>query len=1098
MASDQHDNNSHTASEPGVSAPPASTRDAEAILVLGMHRSGTSAVAGVLGLMGAYLGEPEELLPAHAHDNPSGYWERSDVVIAHDRALEFGQFSWDRVAGFDPEKCDAQIRNLLASHLQPIIENLSHRGGPWLIKDPRLCLWLSHWLALVDHPACVVVVRDPREIAASMRSGPRGGFTSLYVIALWEKYLRALLSGLRGRKVIFVSYAQLIDDPQAQIGRLLAALRELGIDGLAMPAADALTQFLDPSLRRSTAKAHMHLSAAQSDLYDWLLRQCTVVGTVTVTKFPSASDVDDLLAEFEQTFDYRMELGRQRAGDEVAGQLNAIKTTLRDRIHQGNLLQSELAEQRQLVDRLRTEFAIQQDKLGLALQEANTQRDAAAQAQRDLHSQCEQNEQTQAKHAALHEQYAQTRDELATQHECRAQAQSELGAKRVQYAVLERHARVLDDSIRALKSSWSWKITAPMRAIANLFLWRPSFGVEQRIYRWFYRIPGLSARRKRTRVLWLHEHASWLTRYTLSYRLYRQARELEAQQVHHRAAGSASARMDDARAQTIITTMRHPPQISIVMPVYNVEARWLHAAVTSMRQQFYPYWELCIADDASIRTETRAAIDVLAKDADKRIKVVRLQQNLGIAGASNAALKMATGDYVGLLDHDDEVTRDALLEMARRIVADKPDLLYSDEDKLDENGRHVEPHFKPDYNEAYFYSNNYICHFTVIRHSLLRRIGGFRTGFDGAQDYDLLLRAAEHARAVAHIPLVLYHWRRIPGSTAADSASKPHTSEAGRRALTESLARRRIEARVEHGPFPNTFHVRRTIRDEPLVSILVPFRDKPELLEACALSILTHTRYRNFELLGIDNNSAESATHTLMHDLQHRDARVRFVAYDGVFNYSAINNFAARQARGEHLLFLNNDTEIIAPEWLEAMLEHSQRPEVGVVGAKLLYPDHRIQHAGVIIGMGGVAGHAHLFLPGDHPGYFARAQLIQDLSAVTFACAMTRLDVFHRVGGLNERDLTIAFNDVDYCLRVREAGYRTVYTPLAALLHHESKSRGFEDNPEKKARFDSEVAYMQRRHAAILQSGDPCFNPNLRLDCNDFSVNGNYTNCLPP
>jgi GT2 family glycosyltransferase len=1068
MAIDHRDDNPHASGqEDAHELPPA--RRAEAILVLGMHRSGTSAVAGVLGLMGAYLGEPEALLPAHAKDNPAGYWERSDVMVAHDHALQACHFAWDQVAGFDPGMCLPQIRDMFADLSRPIIAGLRRSGATWLVKDPRLCLLLPLWLPLTEGAACVVVVRDPREIAASMHIGHRGVFTSSFIVALWEKYLATLLASLQGRKAIFISYARLLDDPHAQVERLISSLLDLGVGGLSTPTADALAQFLDPHLYRSTGRAHTQLSSAQSALYDWLLQQCAVGAAVTVAGYPAASDTDTVLAEFERSFEYRMELGRQRALSESAERQRSLETALQNQLQQGARWQQQ-AEHAQAL--------------------AATQRQQLATSRQELDSLRERNAQLQAEVAALQAQYVQSRHDLAAQGDVLAKQRSRL-------AWLERHAQALDDSVRALVASWSWKITAPLRAVARLFFWRPSFGAEQRLHRWFYQLPGPSAAHKRALVVWLHEHAPWLTRHTLSYRLYRHARALEAQQARGQGTGTSIERMDAQRAQTIVAAMQHPPQISIVVPVYNVEARWLEAAVASVRRQFYPYWELCIADDASTRADTRAMLDALAKDADRRIKIVRLKQNSGIAAASNAALKLAHGDYVGLLDHDDELTRDALLEMARRIVADGPDLLYSDEDKLDESGRHVEPHFKPDYNEEYFYSNNYICHFAVIRRAVLSRIGGFRSGFDGAQDYDLLLRAAEHAHAIAHIPLVLYHWRRIPGSTAADSAAKPHTSEAGRRALAESLARRGIAARVEPGPYPNTYHVRRTIQSEPLVSILVPFRDKPELLETCVLSILKKTRYRNFELLGIDNNSAEKATHALMRALQRRDARIRFVTYKGAFNYSAINNYAARQARGEHLLFLNNDTEIIAPEWIEAMLEHSQRPEVGVVGAKLLYPDHRIQHAGVIIGMGGVAGHAHLFLAGDHPGYFARAQLMQDLSAITFACAMTRREVFDSVGGLNEHDLTIAFNDIDYCLRVREAGYRIVYTPLAALVHHESKSRGFEDNPEKQARFGREVAYMQQRHHAILQSGDPAFNPNLRLDCNDFSVRGDYVNSLP-
>lgn len=559
---------------------------------------------------------------------------------------------------------------------------------------------------------------------------------------------------------------------------------------------------------------------------------------------------------------------------------------------------------------------------------------------------------------------------------------------------------------------------------------------------------------------------------------------------------AAVPRMDAARAETIIAGLERTPTISIVMPVYNVEPRWLGAAVDSVRTQFYPHWELCIADDASTNAETRDALDAIARLGDRRIRMLRMARNSGIAIASNEALKLATGDYVGLLDHDDALTRDALFEVVRQIVATDPDLIYSDEDKLDDSGRHVEVHCKPDYSPDYFFSINYICHFAVLRRELLKQIGGFRAGFDGAQDYDLLLRATERTSRIAHIPKVLYHWRRIPGSTASTSAAKPQTSDAGRRALAESIDRRGIEASVEAGPYPNTFRVRRTIAGEPLVSILIPFRDKPKLLDTCVSSILAKTRYPHYEILCIDNGSSEAQTPDLLERLTRCDARVRVVRHDAPFNYSAINNFAAAQARGTHLLFLNNDTGVISEEWLDAMLEHSQRPEVGVVGARLWYEDGTIQHAGVIVGPGGVAGHGHLFLPGDDPGYFARIRLVQNLSAVTFACAMTRREVFAELGGLNERELKIAFNDVDYCLRAREAGYLVVYTPYALLHHYESKSRGYEDTPEKQARFAAEIRYMQKRHATLLEHGDPYYNPRLSLT-NSFCPDPAYAAELP-
>lgn len=696
----------------------------------------------------------------------------------------------------------------------------------------------------------------------------------------------------------------------------------------------------------------------------------------------------------------------------------------------------------------------------------------------------------------LHERTAQLRQSEDSAQMLRsdtAQLQEHLKATR-------QHATNLEGQLQQLRRSLSWRLSAPVRWLGYPVAALSSSRLEQVLYRAYYALPGLSYTRKRALIVWLHKHATFFTRHTLSFRLHEQTENMIASQMAARHGNSTALsiekrRMDQSRADSLIASWENPPRISIAMPVYNVEEKWLVAAVDSVRNQFYPNWELCIVDDGSTREETLAALDQI-ETSDPRIKVLRQRQNGGIAAASNAALALATGDFVGLLDNDDALTRDALLEVARRIVNDDPDVLYSDEDKLDENEFLVEPHFKPNYNEEYLQSINYICHFLVARTDLVRRIGGFRAGFDGAQDYDLILRLVEATEKIAHIPMVLYHWRRIPGSTSASAWAKPHTSEAGLKALTDSLARRKIDAQAMHGPYPNTYRVKRRILGAPLVSIIIPFRDKPALLDTCVSSVLTKTSYTRYEVLCIDNGSVEPETARLLEALEKRDKRVRVIKHDVPFNYSTINNFAASQAKGEYFLFLNNDTEVIDGEWLEAMLEHAQRPEIGVVGAKLLYADDTIQHAGVVVGMGGVAGHGHLFLPKNSPGYFGRAQLIQRLSSVTFACAMVRRDVFEKVGGLNETDLKIAFNDVDFCLRVREAGYHIVYTPYATLYHYESKSRGYEDTPEKQARFGTEVRYMQKRHASALLAGDPFYNPNLTLFDN-FKPDLSYVDKLP-
>lgn len=1036
-----------------------------------MHRSGTSVLARLLGLMGAQVGSEDELLKPHPSDNPTGYWERAELNDIHDSLLATGGYKWNRVSGFDPDALDPQAVQAATRRIKRLAARLGAGGAPWVAKDPRLCLLLLPWLKALLDPAFVIAVRDPREIAASMSAGPRGTFTSGFVLALWEKYLRTLLASLHGRRAVFVSYSQLMAHATGQCARLLHALRELGVGNLHGADPAEVSAFLDPRLQRSVPRSHVRLSPEQETLYAWLDAQCTVPGIVSIANVPRAGDFEAELAEYDASFEHHIDFGRQQHGADTIERLQRIEATLaehtverarQDTLHAQERAQwrAEIAAQRQHLDAM---LRNERDNAATRAQEF----DGALQAQRKIE-------------AALRTQL----NAVAAQ---ASEHSAELARWQERNADLQRHAAALDESVRALRTSWSWKLTAPLRAASRPMRWRPSFNLEYRLYRWYYAMPGLGPTRKRALIVWLHEHAPWLTRNTLSYLIYEQAQQQSRNQAAAHAERERGRRMDAPRAAQILKTLPRQPLISIVMPVYNVERRWLQAAVESVQRQFYPNWELCIADDASTRVETREVLDQLQAMRNPRIKIARLPSNRGIALASNAAFDLATGEFVGLLDHDDELTRDALLEMVRVINESNPDLIYSDEDKTDEDNVRRDPFFKPDFSLEYFFSNNYLCHFTVLRTEILKRIGGFRQGVDGAQDFDLFLRFTEHTQRVAHIPKVLYHWRMIAGSTAAVASAKPYTWEAGRLALEHTLQNRGLAAHAENGPYPNTYRVRHDIKGEPLVSILIPFRDKPELLQVCVDSIVGKTDYANYEIICIDNASTQAETLALLRDLEKRDRRIRVVRYDAPFNFSRIINFGAQHARGQHLLLLNNDTEVLSTEWLRAMLEHSQRDEVGVVGARLLYPDDTVQHAGIVIDRHVVAMHPFQYTPGHHPGYAALPHLLHNVSAVTFACAMTRRAVFDQLGGLDEARLPVCYNDVDYCLRAREAGYVIVYTPYAELRHFESKSRGIDDHVARETRFRNEMQFMQERHANVLHNGDPYYNPNLSL-----GVQGGY------
>ena len=537
-------------------------------------------------------------------------------------------------------------------------------------------------------------------------------------------------------------------------------------------------------------------------------------------------------------------------------------------------------------------------------------------------------------------------------------------------------------------------------------------------------------------------------------------------------------------------SFHHLPVFSIILPTYNTPESFLRQAIDSVRAQSYAHWELCIADDASTQPHVRTVLQEYAQH-DQRIKIEFRQTNGHISAASNSAIALTTGEYVVLMDHDDMLPIDALHSVAQAINQNpSAQVLYSDEDKIDEQGNRLDPYFKPDWNPDLFFSSNYVSHLGVYRRDLLQRIGGFRSGVEGSQDHDLLLRCLPHIspESIVHIPKVLYHWRAVSGSTALASGQKSYTTQAGIQSLRDFFdAQGKTDTCVEPGLLPDTYRIRHPIPSpEPLVSLLIPTRDRLELLERCVGSILSKTTYQQFEIIILDNESTQPATHAYFTRMQAADSRVKVLPYPFPFNYSAINNFGVHHAKGELIGLINNDTEVISPDWLSEMASHALRPEIGCVGAKLYYGDESIQHAGVVLGIGGVAGHSHAQWPANSFGYCRRLCLTQNYSAVTAACLLVRKSVYQQVGGLDEENLQVAFNDVDFCLKVSEAGYRNLWTPYAELYHHESQTRGADDSPEKKARFESETAYMQARWGSRL-SLDPYYSPNLTQDHCDFS-----------
>ncbi len=553
-------------------------------------------------------------------------------------------------------------------------------------------------------------------------------------------------------------------------------------------------------------------------------------------------------------------------------------------------------------------------------------------------------------------------------------------------------------------------------------------------------------------------------------------------------AHAAVSAEEEKAMREAIRAMVEPPLISIIMPVYNTDEHYLRVAIRSIREQIYPHWELCIADDASPSPHVRRVLEEEA-EADNRIRVLYRKVNGHISRASNTALSIATGTFAAYMDHDDELPRHALYHVAKAIE-DHPtvDLIYSDEDKILEDESLEGPHFKPDWNEELLLTQNYVNHLAVYRMSILNRIGGLRDTFEGSQDHDLVLRFSLETdpSRIVHIPKILYHWRAYDGSGSFSDRALGRAIEARQRAVRDYLVRR-FPGRpmsVVRGPYGCNRVVRELPDPAPKVSIVIPTRDQADLLEQCLASVFMNTAYPDFEVIVVDNDSVETKTMDYFASVTRRYP-VRVLAYSHPFNYSAINNLAVDHAKGEVVALLNNDVEVIGSQWLREMVSLAIQPEIGAVGARLRYGNGTVQHAGVILGVGGIANHAHHRYDVREPGYQSRLHLPQCVSAVTGACLVVEKEKYRKVGGLDADNLKIAFNDVDFCLKLIDEGLMNVYTPYADLYHHESLSRGADITPEKAERLERESAFMRGKWGSRLDL-DPFYNPNFSMTDGQF------------
>nr|WP_288555897.1 glycosyltransferase family 2 protein [uncultured Mediterraneibacter sp.] len=535
------------------------------------------------------------------------------------------------------------------------------------------------------------------------------------------------------------------------------------------------------------------------------------------------------------------------------------------------------------------------------------------------------------------------------------------------------------------------------------------------------------------------------------------------------------------------TVFEKQPLISIVVPTYKTPIHFLREMMDSVVNQSYSNWELCIADGSEGDVKVEQELERYHQQ-DSRIKYKILEKNLGIAGNTNEALELAVGDYIGLFDHDDLLTPNALYEVVNALQETEYDILYTDEDKITGDGsKHLDPNFKPDFSMDLFRSNNYITHFFVVKKEIMDKVGGFRSEYDGAQDYDLMFRCIENATQIKHIPMILYHWRVHMNSVAGDPASKMYAYEAGKKAIEDHLKRMNIDATVEHTGLLGMYHVKYAIDGNPKISVIIPNKDHVEDLDKCIRSLYQVNTYKNFEIIIIENNSEKKETFQYYESLKKQHENVKVVTWGNEFNYSAINNFGVKYAEGDYFLFLNNDTEMITRDALEEMLGCCMREEVGAVGAKLLYADNTVQHAGVVIGFDNYAGHVNMGIGRDDYGYMGRARMNCNYSAVTAACMMTKKELFDQVGGFDEQ-FVIACNDVDYCLKLRELNKLIVFDAFSEWHHYESKSRGYEDTAEKKERFEKEKAKFQKKWQKVLDEGDPFYNKNFPITEAPFTL----------
>ena len=1058
-------------------------QDRSVIVITGMHRSGTSLTTSLLENAGVDIGD--RLMGADT-GNSKGHFEDLDFVEFHQNVLQSQGIS---VAGWT-EHNSIEVQPQYVATAKDLISARQDKSI-WGWKDPRTTLFLNFWSELIPQAKYLFVYRSPWEVVDSLfrrgdvifRTNPN------FAVKQWCNYNQLILDFYQNHteQCLLVELGSVAKDSNTLVD-LIEQKWQLNLkQPKSVYQPSLLTTHNSNNYRQALiTKFFPEAIALYNELQTKGDRHEDNVTKLAIDPTCQSWILQDWI-DIKQISQEKKQLENRSAQAQL--ELQNAEDKLTQRISQSEAIETQLAQ---------TQLELQNTKDKLSQSEAiKTQ---LAQTKLELQNTKDKLSQSEA----IDTQLAQAKLELLN-----LSRQSEKNL-----CIANKEIEKFGSLVRAMESSKFWQFRQKWFAIKrNLNIKssdrlyqehlesltsdnfsessvKPSDTYSEKIYRgknisyfkWLKENFPQKAALKKT---------AWAIKSKLSFtppvniQEPPQSKDSNYQKwldLHYPDSYELS------KISKNIRKINYQPKISIIVPVYNPNEDFLRQAIESVLAQVYSNWELCLADDCSSKPEIAPILEEYACQ-DSRIKIVLRDENGHISRASNSAMEVATGEYIALLDHDDLLAPHALAEVVKLLDAHpEADFIYSDEDKVNEQNIHSDPYFKADWCPDSFLSRMYTCHLGVYRRSLVNEIGNFRVGFEGSQDYDLVLRITEKTDNIFHIPNILYHWRIHFESTAAFAEAKTYAFDAGKKAIQEAIARREEPGEViSKVQFPGVYTVRYQIEEHKLVSIIIPTKDLGNTLDTCLKSIFSLTTYPNYEVVVIDNGSVEDKTHECFDYWREKESdRFKCYRYDVPFNYSRINNYGVVKARGEYLLFLNNDTEVISSDWLEAMVEQAQRKSIGAVGGLLLYPDDTIQHAGVVLGLGGVAGHSHKYFPVSSPGYASQIVSTNNYSAVTAACLMCRREVFEEVGGLEE-DLAIAFNDVDFCLKIRSRGYRNIYLPHVVLYHYESKSRGYEDTPEKQARFAKEIQYMQKKWQ-LLGYRDPCYNPNLTESREDYSL----------